>query len=101
MTMSIFVNGVPGQAPYRNVLKDGAAIVMQLGGLDLPRTVWVNPAAGDTVTVEYREHLEAPWTAWPNGAVTAHSVDVIDSPVQALRFTRTAGSGTTSAYGIL
>ncbi len=63
-------------------------------------TVYVRPAAGDTVTVEYT--LDGTnWTAWDNGSVTAYSVDILDAPVLALRFTRSSGSGTTSAYGIL
>jgi hypothetical protein len=33
--------------------------------------------------------------------VTAAAMDVLDSPVAQMRFTRSAGSGTTSTYHIL
>lgn len=82
------------------VLADGTAVVVSLAGAVLPLAVWVNPAEGDTVTVEYRIDDDAPWQAWAAGAVTAYADDVLIGPVSDLRFTRTAGSGTTSAYGV-
>lgn len=82
------------------VLANGTAVVVKATGLELPATVWVDPAAGDTVTVEYQGGASASWVAWPNGAVTAYSAAVLDGAVYALRFTRSAGAGTTSKYGV-
>ncbi len=90
---------------YRNqaqgTLADGTPVVVSFSdGVRIPMTVWVNPAAGDTVRVEYRVDADAPWVAWPKGNATAYTDDSLDSPVSDLRFTRVAGSGTTSAYGV-
>ena len=82
------------------VLTNGTPVVFKMVGVELPATVWVEPAAGDTVTVEYQGGGSASWVAWPNGAVTAYSAAVLDAPVYALRFTRSAGAGITSKYGV-
>jgi len=63
-------------------------------------TVFVRPQAGDSVSVTYTVD-RVNWENWPAGSVTAYTVDVLDAPVLALRFTRTSGSGTTSTYGVL
>jgi hypothetical protein len=81
-------------------LTDGSPQVVPLSGAVLPLTVWVNPVAGDTVTVEYQPGVNGPWLAWPNGAATAFSSAVLDAPVEALRFTRSAGAGITSTFGV-
>lgn len=87
-------------AATSGVLTNSTPVQVDLAANTATLTVYVRPAAGDTVTVEYT--LDGTnWTAWDNGSVTAYSVDILDAPVLALRFTRTAGSGTTSAYGIL
>lgn len=80
-------------------LADGTAVPYNVVGWILPMTVWVKPTNSDTVSVEYT-YDGTNWTAWPNGTVSAYSVDVLDAPVRALRFTRVSGSGTTSSYGI-
>jgi hypothetical protein len=43
---------------------------------------------------------DATYENWPNGSVTARSKDSLVSGITHLRFTRTAGSGTTSTYGV-
>lgn len=90
-----------GPAFRRGVLLNGTAVVLDLVGLQLPATVWVQPAAGDTVTVEYRTDDAASWVAWTPGASTAFAKDTLTAPQASVRITRTVGSGTTSAYGIL
>ncbi len=82
------------------VLADGTAVVVGAEGIPLPATIWVKPTNSDTVSVEYT-YDGTNWAAWPNGTVSAYSVDVLDSPVLQLRFTRASGSGTTSTYGVL
>ena len=89
---------------YRDIrtglLVDGTAVVIPMRQCNYPATVQVVPAGGDTVTVEYS--LDGTnYVAWTNGAATATSIDVLDGPVQALRFTRSAGSGTTSRYTVV
>lgn len=87
-------------AATSGVLTNSTPVKVDLAANTATLTVYVRPAAGDTVTVEYT--LDGTnWTAWDNGSVTAYSVDILDAPVLALRFTRSSGSGTTSAYGIL
>ena len=81
-------------------LVDGTAAVVVTKQCKLPATVAVYPAGGDTVTVEYSMNGST-WTAWSFGGVTAAAMDVLDSPVAQMRFTRSAGSGTTSTYHIL
>lgn len=91
----------PNMGPVSSgVLTSGSAVVVPMRGVGYPRTVWVNPAAGDTVTVEYQPGPGGPWVAWPNGAATAFSSAVIDAPVEGVRFTRSSGAGITSAYGV-
>lgn len=82
------------------LLTSGSAVTVPVGALALPLTVWVRPGSGDTVTVQYSVD-GANWVAWPNGAATAYSEDILDSQIHSLRFTRSSGSGTTSAYGVL
>jgi hypothetical protein len=89
--MSVFIN---------SVLLNGTPVVMQMVGIPIPTTVWVVPAAGDTVLVEYSMDGGATYENWPNGSVTARSEDSLVSGVTQLRFSRTAGSGVTSTYGI-
>lgn len=90
----MFPTGVTG------VLANGTAVPVPIAGLSLPLTVWVRPTNSDTVSVEYTVD-GTNWVAWPNGTVSAYSVDILDAPVLQVRFTRASGSGTTSAYGLL
>jgi len=83
------------------VLANGTAVVVSLIGCVFPVSVWVNPAVGDTVKTEYRVDANAPWTEITDmSPATAYKDIALDGPVSDLRFTRTAGTGTTSAYGI-
>lgn len=83
------------------VLADGTAVVVSLTGAVLPLAVWVNPAAGDTVKTEYRVDAVAPWVEITDmSPATSYKDIALDGPVSDLRFTRTAGTGTTSAYGV-
>lgn len=82
------------------VLADGTAVVKAMSGVEFPSTVWARPASGDTVSVEYSCDGGTTYTAWSAGAVTAYTESVFDAPITHLRFQRTAGSGTTSAYGV-
>lgn len=82
------------------VLVNSTPVEVRMSDARIPATVWVAPVAGDTVTVEYRSSDAGPWAAWPKGAVTAYADDALISPLFAVRFTRSAGSGTTSAFGV-
>jgi hypothetical protein len=90
-------NGLPLPSA---ALADGTAVVVDGQGLPLPAVVWVDPASGDTVRVRYRLDPNASWQVWPNGSVTAYSEMLLASDVCDLEFQRTAGSGTTSKYGV-
>lgn len=91
--------GLRAELPLIGTLADGTAVVIGVLGIDLPRTVWVRPTNGDTVSVEYTVD-GTNWTAWVNGTASAYSVDTLSGPVQSIRFTRATGSGVTSGYGI-
>lgn len=94
-----------GYMAGRNVrsgtLPDGTAKIEVMTGAPLPCTVWVRPASGDTVTVSYSVDGGSNYETWVPGAVTAYSDDTLLGPVTHLKFQRTAGSGTTSAYGVV
>lgn len=80
-------------------LLDGNAVVVPMGGAPLPATVWVNPTVGDTVTVSYS--CDGGTTYIVRFAATAYAEDVLVSGITHLKFQRTAGAGTTSAYGVV
>lgn len=65
-----------------------------------PATVFVEPGSGDSVLVEYTVDGIA-YKAWTAATVTVFAADVLDGPVKALRFTRTAGTSTDSRYGLV
>lgn len=81
-------------------LANGTPVVVATEGAPIPATVWVVPAAGDTVLVEYSLDSGVSYDNWAKGSVTARANDVLNSGVTHLRFTRTAGAGTTSTYGV-
>lgn len=87
--------------PIRGTLPDATPVVVDISGRPAPTTVWVAPAPGDTVRVEYRVGSSAPWRIWDKSDVTAYADDVTDGMISGLRFTRIDGTGTTSAYGVL
>ncbi len=82
------------------VLVDGAAVIFDMDGQGLPSTVWVNPVAGDTVAVSASVDNGVTYLDWPAGAVTTYTDDILESGVTHLKVQRTAGAGTTSAWGI-
>lgn len=82
------------------VLANGNAQVFSAVGMPLPATVWVNPANGDTVTVSYSLDNGVTYTEWEQGAATSLTADVLVGGVTNLKFQRTAGSGTTSTFGV-
>lgn len=90
-------NVMPGMFKT-GTLADGNAVTISMFTAPLPCTVWVRPAAGDTVT--YSHSCDGGTTYTVRGAVTAYTEDVLDAGVTHLKFQRTAGSGTTSAYGV-
>ena len=85
---------------FSGTLGSGTAVPVAMAEVEFPSTVWVRPAAGDTVSVEYSCDGGTTYTAWSHGPVTAYTESVFDAPITHLRFQRTAGSGTTSAYGV-
>lgn len=84
----------------KKILVDGASQIIVMRGAPLPSTVYAKPAPGDTVTIEYSVDDGATYTAWALGGVTVNSDTTFDSGVTHLRGTRTAGSGTTSEFGV-
>ena len=94
-----------GYMAGRNVrsgtLADGNAVTEVMMGAPIPCTVWTRPASGDTVTVSYSVDGGQNYETWSNGAVTAYSDDVLLGPITHVKFQRTAGSGTTSTYGVV
>ena len=84
---------------FHGVLTGSTAVTANLSVL-YPATVYVQPLSGDSVLVEYSVDGVL-WYPWPNATATTLSTDVLDAPVRALRATRTAGSGTTSRFGVI
>jgi hypothetical protein len=93
------LNIMPGLV-FEGALPDGAEKVHAMRGLPIPCRVWVEPAAGDTVAVEYSYNNGKTWKPWANGPVTVNAEDGLDLGVTHLKFQRTAGEGVTSAYGV-
>lgn len=81
-------------------LTSGTPVVVAMAGAPIPATVWVSPVSGDTVLVEVSFDGGVTYENWAKGSVTARASDVLNSGVTHLRFSRTAGSGTTSTYGV-
>lgn len=89
-----------GASIISGTLADGTAVAKSMETMPIPATVWVVPASGDTVLVEVSFDGGTSYENWAKGSVTARASDVLNSGVTHLRFTRTAGSGTTSTYGV-
>lgn len=89
-----------GQTYIEETLLDGTAVVKSMAGAPVPCTVFARPAAGDTVTISYSCDGGTTYTAWPAGGVAAYTEDVLDAPVTHIKGQRTAGAGTTSAFGV-
>jgi hypothetical protein len=84
----------------RGEIAGSTAVTVPMLAVAYPATVAVIPASGCSVYVEYTVD-GGTWSAWASGTATAASVDVLDGAVRALRFSRTAGTATTSVYTIL
>jgi hypothetical protein len=82
------------------VLTDGTSATIELADAMIPLTVFARPASGDTVSIEYSCDGGTTYTAWSAGAVTAYAESVFDAPITHLKGQRTAGAGTTSAFGV-
>lgn len=91
---------VMGGLAHKGVLADDEVVILEMGMYPVPCTVWTVPVSGDTIAVSYSLDGGVTYEAWPNGSVTAASHDVLVSGVTHLKFEQTAGSGTTSTYGV-
>jgi hypothetical protein len=85
---------------YSGVLANATPVVVNMKDAPLPATIWVKPAAGDTVLIEYSLDNGATFADWPLGGMAAEAEDILDSGVTHLRATRTIGAGTTSSFGV-
>ncbi len=59
-----------------------------------PSTIAAVPGIGGTLLVEYQVADGGAWTAWPSGTVSSKTIDVLDGPVFALRFTAAVANAT-------
>jgi hypothetical protein len=84
----------------RGEIPGSTAVTVPMLAVAYPATVAVIPASGCSIYTEYTVD-GGTWASWTNGTATAFSVDVLDSAVKALRFSRTAGAATTSVYMVL
>lgn len=84
----------------RGEIPGSTAVTVPMMAVAYPATVAVIPASGCSILVEYTVD-GGTWAAWDNATATAYSVDVLDSAVKALRFSRTAGAVATSKYAVL
>jgi hypothetical protein len=80
-----------GDIKYQQ-LPPGATLMEIVQGVLAPYTVWVEPATGDEVTVEYRVSAAQAWQAWPSGPVTAYAENRIRSNIHSIRFTSDGGA---------
>jgi hypothetical protein len=85
-----------------------SSVVVNMIGASCPCSVWVKPASGNAMLVEYSVEdnatvnpAQVAWLPWPNGAVTTTTMAILDSPVTALRFSRTVGISSSNAYGVV
>lgn len=101
---ALFMNRVKPLWRASGLLPNATPVVVALAGKDANAIyrASVNPSSGDTVTVESGTSSTGPWTAWPNGPVTApaygNSYPNAAAPVTHLRFTRAAGTSALSRY---
>lgn len=87
------------------LLLDGDPVVVSTKELSLPLTVAVKAATGDTISVELSLDGGINYDDWENGDVTDSTIfdnrySVFHSGITHLRFTRTAGTGTTSRWSL-
>lgn len=91
-------SGNPAILPMSGSLANATAITVGLEGVSLPRTVWVNPGAGDTVSLRYRVDVTAPWVSLVS--TTSYYEDQLTGPVHEIEVQRTLGSSLVSAWGV-
>lgn len=89
-----------GNAFIQTTLTNGSAKQFSMQGAPLPATVWAVVASGDTITIEISFDGGTTWQAWSKGVITASDYDTLNSGCTDIRFTRSAGSGTTSKCGV-
>lgn len=87
-----------GLSQPTGVLTNGNAVDVSMANAPIPSTVWIRPAAGDTVT--YSHSCDGGTTYTVRGAVAVYTEDILVAGVTHIRFQRTAGTGITSAYGV-
>jgi hypothetical protein len=73
-------------------LPPGSTLTENMQGVLAPYTVWVEPATGDTVTVEYRTAQGKDWQAWPPGPVTSYAEHRLGSQIHSLRYSSSGGA---------
>lgn len=99
--MSSEYNLRAGVGPYRQgVLANGNPQEIQVVNMRAPFTLWVEPAAGDTVSVKVKTADGATPQDWPPGNVTENATAVVYGPIFSVVFQRVGGSGTTSKFGV-
>lgn len=89
-----------GNTFIETILTTGDAKIFSMQGAPVPATVWAVVAAGDTITIEISLDGGTTWIAWQKGDITASTYDTLNSGCTHIRFTRSAGSGTTSKCGV-
>lgn len=79
----------------RVTVNTDAAVTLDGDGYSIPFpiTVVALPGGGGTMLVEYQAAQGGAWTAWPDGAVSAKTVGILNGPVYALRFTAAVANG--------
>lgn len=87
-------------AYHIGTLGSGTAVTISLIGAPVPSTLWAIPAAGDTVNMWVSFDNGTNWTEWSKGAVTAAANAALISGATHLKAQRTAGTGTTSTFGV-
>ena len=83
------------------VLANGTAVTYPMQGCPLPAVAWAEAVTGDTVTITYSVDGGANYRALvPANVTSGYQEWRIGTNVTHLKFQRTAGSGTTSTYGV-
>jgi len=90
-----------GENVLSGVLTSGTAVILSAKDLPLPATVWVEPVAGDTVTISFSLNGGLTYnTCIPNVVTTVPYYNSLVTGITNIKFQRTAGSGTTSTFGV-
>lgn len=72
-----------------------SAVTLDGDGYSIPWPVNILalPGSGGTILVEWQMAAGGAWTAWPYGAVSTKTQDLLQGPVYALRFTAAIANG--------